>query len=141
MKLQPLSPMIGFQCSPAVQPVYGRGGPLFAPAPPSAGFHRPPLLPPHILDYFPGLAGDGLRISWAHAVNSRSRLNAALMGKPGRSPVHSHPSPVPLTLFRLFSRRTILLLVKQTSCVNNSYASMTTIVLMLYITASLPNNW
>jgi len=31
------------------------------------------------LDYFPGLGGDGLRISWAHAVNSRSKLNAALI--------------------------------------------------------------
>jgi hypothetical protein len=79
MKLQPLSPMIGLGYSTAVQPVYG--SPIFSPTPPSAAFHRPSLLPPHILDYFPGLAGDGLRITFAHAVNSRSRLSAALMGK------------------------------------------------------------
>lgn len=89
MKLQPLSPMIGFQCSPSVQPVFGRGPTIFSsnghvPVVTSAssnGFHsRPPITPPNILDYFPGLGGDGLRVSWAHAVNSRSKLNSALMG-------------------------------------------------------------
>lgn len=92
MKLQPLSPMIGFQCSPSVQPVFGRG-PIFSShvvghhvpvvsSVPSNGFHtRPPISPPSILDYFPGLGGDGLRVSWAHAVNSRSKLNSALIGE------------------------------------------------------------
>lgn len=89
MKLQPLSPMIGFQCSPSVQPVFGRGPTIFSSnghvpvvtSGSSNGFHsRPPITPPNILDYFPGLGGDGLRVSWAHAVNSRSKLNSALMG-------------------------------------------------------------
>ena len=87
MKLQPLSPMIGFQCSPSVQPVYGRSGlysssghQVVAPAPQNA-FHRPPILPPNILDYWPGLGNDGLHVSWAHAVNSRSKLNDALIGE------------------------------------------------------------
>ena len=75
MKLQPLSPMIGFQ---AVQPAYA---PLFSAASVAspASFHaaRPP---PSLLDCFPGLGGDGLRVSWAHAVNSRARLAAALRG-------------------------------------------------------------
>lgn len=79
--------MIGFQCSPAVQPVYGRSGlysspghQVVAPAPQNA-FHRPPILPPNILDYWPGLGNDGLHVSWAHAVNSRSKLNDALIGE------------------------------------------------------------
>lgn len=80
--------MIGFQCSATVQPVFGRS-PLF-PAnshavtahAPTNGYHaRPSIAPPNLLDYYPGLAGDGLRITWAHAVNSRSKLNAALMSK------------------------------------------------------------
>jgi len=78
--------MIGFQCSATVQPVFGRTS-LFLPSPqsssPSSGFQArtASLSPPNILDYFPGLGGDGLRISWAHAVNSRPLLNQALMGK------------------------------------------------------------
>lgn len=73
MKLQPLSPMItGF--SPSVQPVYGR--PLFSSS--HSHHHRQSVQSPNLLDYFPGLSGDGLGISWAHAVNSRNRLTSAL---------------------------------------------------------------
>lgn len=76
MKLQPLSPMItGF--SPQVQPVYGR--PLFSSS--HSHHHRPVVTPPNLLDYFPGLSGDGLGITWAHGVNSRSRLASALHGE------------------------------------------------------------
>ena len=44
--------------------------------------HRSSIVatPPNILDYYPGLGGDGLRISWYHAANSRSSLHAALTG-------------------------------------------------------------
>ena len=78
--------MIGFQCSATVQPVFGRTS-LFPPtsqsSSPSPGFQArtAPFSPPNILDYFPGLGGDGLRVSWAHSVNSRPLLNQALMGR------------------------------------------------------------
>ncbi|KAI1289167.1 Uncharacterized protein HDE_08759 [Halotydeus destructor] len=81
-------PMLGFQCSATVTPVFGRS-PLFTgssvPSVPTGAHHhyqsRPsPISPPSVLDYYPGLSGDGLRITWSHAVNSRSKLNAALMG-------------------------------------------------------------
>uniref|UniRef100_T1JVH8 Menorin-like domain-containing protein n=1 Tax=Tetranychus urticae TaxID=32264 RepID=T1JVH8_TETUR len=78
--------MIGFQCPATVQPVFGRT-PLFPASPqqpssPSSGYQarQASLSPPNLLDYFPGLAGDGLRLNWAHAANSRSLLNQALMG-------------------------------------------------------------
>ncbi|XP_067135400.1 protein FAM151B-like isoform X2 [Centruroides vittatus] len=37
-------------------------------------------MPPNLLDYFPEAKGDGLRISWAHGVNSKVRLSSALKG-------------------------------------------------------------
>lgn len=83
--------MIGFQCPATVQPVFGRT-PLFPASPqqpssPSSGYQarQASLSPPNLLDYFPGLAGDGLRLNWAHAANSRSLLNQALMGKYNKS--------------------------------------------------------
>ena len=77
MKLQPLSPMItGFSPVSQVQPVYGR--PLYTS---SHAHHRPSINPPNLLDYFPGLSGDGLGITWSHAVNSRNRLVSALHSK------------------------------------------------------------
>jgi hypothetical protein len=46
----------------------------------NTGYHsRAPIPPPNLVDYFP-INGDGLRLSWAHAANSRAKLNAALRG-------------------------------------------------------------
>lgn len=76
--------MIGFQCSATVQPVFGRS-PLYTSSPQqtSSGYQSrsSSLSSPNLLDYFPAIANDGLRLSWAHGVNSRSLLNQALMGK------------------------------------------------------------
>ncbi len=75
--------MIGFQCSATIsQPCIGRT--LFPTAPQhqsNTGYHsRAPIPPPNLVDYFP-INGDGLRLSWAHAANSRAKLNAALRGE------------------------------------------------------------
>ncbi|RWS13144.1 DUF2181 domain containing protein-like protein [Dinothrombium tinctorium] len=75
--------MIGFQCSATVQPVFGRSA-LFPTPPhqasPASGYSRPStVLPPNLLDFFPNAGGDGLRIKWAHAINSRHQLSSALM--------------------------------------------------------------
>jgi len=70
------------QCSAAIQPCIGRAA-LFPTHQPSAsaGYHpRAPITPPNLLDYFPGVGGDGLRLTWAHAANSRAKLSAALTG-------------------------------------------------------------
>jgi len=51
--------------------------------PPSAASlfgHRPAITPPNLLDYFPGLNNDGLRVTWFHAANTRAKLHAALQG-------------------------------------------------------------
>lgn len=68
------------QSATIAQPCIGRT--LF-PTPshqPNTGYHsRAPILPPNLVDYFP-ISGDGLRLSWAHAANSRAKLNAALRG-------------------------------------------------------------
>lgn len=76
--------MIGFQCSTTItQPCLGRT--IF----PSSGshpnaanvaFHNRAQISPNLIDYFP-LNGDGLRLNWAHAVNSRSKLMVAIAGK------------------------------------------------------------
>ncbi|RWS29177.1 DUF2181 domain containing protein-like protein [Leptotrombidium deliense] len=74
--------MIGFQCSATVQPVFGRSALFPAPHQASAtsGYSRPStVLPPNLLDYFPNATGDGLRIKWAHAVNSRHQLTSAII--------------------------------------------------------------
>ncbi|CAG2107036.1 unnamed protein product [Medioppia subpectinata] len=74
--------MIGFQCSATIsQPCIGRT--LFPSAPthqPSNGFHTRPAIPSsNLVEYFP-VNGDGLRLSWAHAANTRSKLTQALRG-------------------------------------------------------------
>lgn len=73
--------MIGFQCSAAIsQPCIGRTLFPAAPTHQPSGYHsRGPIAPPSLLDYF-SVNGDGLRVTWAHAVNSRAKLNAALRG-------------------------------------------------------------
>ncbi|KAI2811240.1 hypothetical protein RDWZM_003902 [Blomia tropicalis] len=80
--------MIGFQCSTTItQPCLGRTiFPTTGPHPNVsanvgvAAFHqnRGPMSP-NLIDYFP-LNGDGLRLNWAHAVNSRSKLIQAISG-------------------------------------------------------------
>lgn len=74
--------MIGFQCSATIsQSCIGRT--LFPSAPThqtNSGFHSRPSVPAsNLVDYFQ-VNGDGLRLSWAHAANSRAKLNAALRG-------------------------------------------------------------
>ena len=78
--------MLGFQCSTTVtQPILGR--PIFPTSGPgpAVAFHAPrpqppPMsLSPSLIDYFP-LNGDGLKLNWAHAVNSRTKLAQALAG-------------------------------------------------------------
>jgi len=71
------------QCSTTItQPCLGRT--IF----PSSGshpnaanvaFHNRAQISPNLIDYFP-LNGDGLRLNWAHAVNSRSKLMVAIAG-------------------------------------------------------------
>jgi hypothetical protein len=75
--------MIGFQCSATIsQSCIGRT--LFPSAPThqtNTGFHSRPTVPAsNLVDYF-AVNGDGLRLSWAHAANSRAKLNAALRGE------------------------------------------------------------
>ncbi|CAN8027753.1 unnamed protein product [Ixodes persulcatus] len=38
------------------------------------------MMPPTIVDYFPQANGDGLKVIWEHAVNSKARLSSALRG-------------------------------------------------------------
>lgn len=76
--------MIGFQCSTTIsQPCIGRT--IFPssaahPNAPNVAFHTRAQISPNLIDYFP-LNGDGLRLNWAHAVNSRSKLMSAIRGK------------------------------------------------------------
>lgn len=70
------------------------------------------MMPPTIVDYFPQVCGDGLKVVWEHSVNSRARLALALrgpamvlggnvsMGANGRYPVPvmAHPPTSDLTL-------------------------------------------
>lgn len=79
--------MIGFQCSTTIsQPCIGRTiFPASAAHPNAASnvaaaFHSRTQLSPNLIDYFP-LNGDGLRLNWAHAVNSRSKLMSSIRGK------------------------------------------------------------
>lgn len=78
------NPMIGFQCSTTItQPCLGRTiFPSSGPHPnaPNVAFHNRAQISPNLIDYFP-LNGDGLRLNWAHAVNSRSKLMVAIAGK------------------------------------------------------------
>lgn len=88
--------MIGFQCSTTItQPCLGRS--IFpasttnhsnasnntaaaAAAAAAVAFHNRVQLSQNLIDYFP-LNGDGLRMNWAHAVNSRAKLMSTIRGK------------------------------------------------------------